>query len=61
MHSIKEELLKRKNGNDEIEDENEMTWKVKVKKKKKLWKVLFFFLTDIGGEDLRKDEYFEKF
>lgn len=25
FHSIKEELLKRKNGNDEIEDEKEMT------------------------------------
>ena len=25
LHSIKEELLKRKNGNDEIEDEKEMT------------------------------------
>ena len=33
LHSIKEELLKRKNGNDEIEDEKEMTWKGKVKKK----------------------------
>ena len=21
----------------------------------------FFFFTEIGGEDLRKDEYFEKF
>ena len=37
--------------------------------KKKLWKVFFvvvvvfffFFFTEIGGEDLRKDEYFEKF
>lgn len=61
MYSIKEELLKRKNGNDEIEDENEMTWKVKVKKKKNFGKFFFFFLTDIGWEDLRKDEYFEKF
>jgi len=42
FHSIKEELLKRKNGNDEIEDEKEMTWKGKVKKKQ-LWKVFFFF------------------
>ena len=41
MHSIKEELLKRKNGNDEIEDEKVMTWKVKVKEKKKLWEVVF--------------------
>ena len=37
-----------------------MTWKGKVKKKQ-LWKVFFFFFTEIGGEDLRKDEYFEKF
>lgn len=61
MYSIKEELLKRRNGNDEIEDENEMTWKVKVKKKKNFGKFFFFFVTDIGWEDLRKDEYFEKF
>ena len=47
LHSIKEELLKRKNGNDEIEDEKEMTWKGKVKKKSFgkffLLLLLFFF------------------